>query len=73
MLIDNIGNTCDRVYNNILIFKKKLKNGGADGSTQNISTICSEITDIYTNLKNFNKDKLIDFKNNVNSKYFKDQ
>ena len=68
MLIDNIGNTCDKIYSNMLILKNRLKKGGADGTN-----ICNEITDIYKNFDDFNKDKLLDFKNNVNSKYFKDQ
>ena len=68
MLIDNIANTCDKVYSNILILKDRIKKGGA-----NEINICNEITDVYTNFDNFNKDKLLDFKNNVTSKYFKDQ
>ena len=68
MLIDNIANTSDKIYSNILILKDRIKRGGANGTN-----ICNQITDIYTNFDNFNKDKLLDFKNNVNSKYFKDQ
>lgn len=68
MLIDNIANTCDKVYNNILILKDKIKKGGDDGTN-----ICNEITNVFTQSDNFNKNKLLDFKNNVNSKYFKDQ
>ena len=68
MLIDNIANTSDKIYSNILILKDRMKKGGADGTN-----ICNEITDIYTNFENFNKDKLLDFKNNVTSRYFKDK
>ena len=68
MLIDNIANTCDIVYSNILILKDKIKKGGEDGTN-----ICNEITNVFTQSDNFNKNKLLDFKNNVNSKYFKDQ
>lgn len=68
MLIDNIGNTCGRLYNNISNLKKKIQGGNSDPST-----ICTEITNIYKNFKDSNKDKYIDFKNNVTSKYFKDQ
>tara|TARA_Y100000768_G_scaffold366733_1_gene329154 strand:- start:834 stop:1331 length:498 start_codon:yes stop_codon:yes gene_type:complete len=68
MLIDNIANTSDNIYSNILILRDRIKKGGADGTN-----ICNEITDVFTKSDNFNKDKLLDFKNNVNSKYFKDQ
>lgn len=68
MLIDNIANTSDKIYSNILILKDRIKKGGADGTN-----ICNEITDAFTKSDNFNKNKLLDFKNNVNSKYFKDQ
>lgn len=68
MLIDNIANASDKIYSNILILKDRIKKGGADGTN-----ICNEITDVFTKSDNFNKDKLLDFKNNVNSKYFKDQ
>jgi hypothetical protein len=68
MLIDNIANTFDTVYSNILNLNEKIKKGGV-----NETNICNEITNIYTNFNNFNKDKLLDFKNNVTSKYFKDQ
>ena len=68
MLIDNIVNTCDIVYSNILILKDRIKKGGEDGTN-----ICNEITNVFTQSDNFNKNKLLDFKNNVNSKYFKDQ
>tara|TARA_B100000575_G_C23128590_1_gene654249 strand:- start:412 stop:918 length:507 start_codon:yes stop_codon:yes gene_type:complete len=72
MLIDNIGNICGGLYNNILNLKKKLK-GGNNKNTVSPTTICSEISEIYKNFDDFNKDKFVDFKNNVNSKYFKDQ
>ena len=68
MLIDNIANTSEKIYSNILILKDKIKKGGTDGTN-----ICNEITDVFTKSDNFNKNKLLDFKNNVNSKYFKDQ
>ena len=68
MLIDNIANTSDNIYSNILILRDRIKKGGADGTN-----ICNEITDVFTKSDNFNKDKLLDFKNNFNSKYFKDQ
>ena len=68
MLIDNIANTSEKIYGNILILKDKIKKGGTDGTN-----ICNEITDAFTKSDNFNKNKLLDFKNNVNSKYFKDQ
>lgn len=68
MLIDNIADTSDKIYSNILILKDRIKQGGADGIN-----ICNEISDVFTKSDNFNNDKLLDFKNNVNSKYFKDQ
>tara|TARA_Y100000741_G_scaffold156538_1_gene118366 strand:+ start:1012 stop:1509 length:498 start_codon:yes stop_codon:yes gene_type:complete len=68
MLIDNIANTSEKIYSNISILKDKIKKGGTDGTN-----ICNEITNVFTKSDNFNKNKLLDFKNNVNSKYFKDQ
>ena len=68
MLIHNIGNTCAQLYDNMLHFNNSFHGGDDESSTPG-----TEIMNVYKNFIDSNKDKLVDFKNNVTSKYFKDQ
>lgn len=66
MITDNIVNCTEKLYNSILIIKNKIQEGGSN----NEFSICEAIADTFTNI---NTNKLKNFRDNVNSKIFKDR